>query len=255
MAVIGAGRWGALHAAKLAGLAGVTVAAIADPDRARATRLAARYGAVAVPDLAAAPRLDAVCIATPHAALAPLARDALSRGLHVLVEKPMALDLTAARDLVQQARAADRLLKVGYLERFNPAIADWRPDGVLIARRIGPAVAGGLTLDWLVHDLDLAHWLLGPQLQVVRGLAATGRVSAVLEGAAGRARLTARIGAPRRRLRGRQSERDLMGAGDALGAQIAAFVGAIRGDVDLRLADGADAVRVLERVAELRALT
>lgn len=252
MAVIGAGRWGALHAAKLATLPGVRLAAIVDPDADRARRLAACHGAHAVATLREAPAVTAVTVATPHPLLAPLAHDALALGCHVLAEKPLALDAPTAEALVTRARCAGRLLKVGYLERFNPALQGWCPDGVLVARRIGAAAAGGLTLDWLVHDLDLAHWLLGPDLRVVSGLETADRVSVALEGASGRARLTARIGPPRRRLRGRQSARDLMAGGDALGAQLAAFVAAVRGDPDPRLADGADAVRVLQRVAELR---
>lgn len=254
VAVIGAGRWGALHARKLAALDGVRLVAVVDPDRARAETLAQARGAVAVPCLAHAPPVDAVTIATPLPTLAERAAEALERGCHVLVEKPLALDPQVGRRLVERARAAGRLLKVGYLERFNPALIDWRPDGILVARRIGPAAAGGLTLDWLVHDLDLAQHLLGPDLAVIGGVEAADRVSITLEGPSGRARLTAQIGAPRRHVRGRRGGRDLMAGGDALGAQMAAFVAAVRGAVDPRLADGQDAVWVLERIAALRRL-
>lgn len=258
VAVIGAGRWGALHAAKLHAIPGVHVVVVVDPDPARARRLADRVGARPFSDLRGAldeASVRAASIAVPHDALAPAAQIALEGGLHVLVEKPLALRVSDAQHLVSTAKSAGLLLKVGFLERFNPAIAGWRPTDFLIARRVGPVPTADLTLDWLVHDLDLAHWLFGDDLRVRRADVQPDRVRVELIGRRGTARLTARVGdAVRRRLRDAQGTRDLVGAGDPLGAQMQAFVAAIQGTPDPRLADGADALRVLERVAELRRL-
>lgn len=256
MAVVGAGRWGALHAAKLHALPGVRVCAIVDPHRPRARRLAQALGARALADVSGVREATAATIAVPHAALVDTARRALRSGLHVLVEKPLAQTVEDAQRLVSIAESQGRMLKVGFLERFNPAIAGWRPSTFLIARRVGPQPAADLTLDWLVHDLDLAHWLLGPALQVDAAQVGPDGVRVALSGASGRARLTARAGGTvRRRLRDAAGVRDLIGHGDALAAQMAAFVGAIAGRVDPRLADGRDAVRVLQRVAEIRRLS
>ncbi|MGK0361576.1 MAG: putative dehydrogenase [Bradymonadia bacterium] len=256
VAVVGAGRWGALHAAKLHTLPDVRIAAIVDPDRTRAARLADRVGAVPHADLSTVHAVAAATIAVPHAALAQTAHTALRRGMHVLVEKPLALTVDDAQHLVSTAKSVGCMLKVGFLERFNTAVADWRPDDFLIARRVGPRPAADLTLDWLVHDLDLAHWLLGPHLRVQRAEVGVDGVRVALAGASGRARLTAQVGAPvRRRVRDARGCRNLVGAGDALGAQMRAFITSIEGPLDPRLADGVDAVRALERVAEIRQLT
>ena len=165
VAIVGAGRWGRLHAAKLAAVPGVRIAAIVDLDRDRARSLAALFpGAHALADLARLPAetvAATVAVDLPH--IAEVTGRLLDRGLDVLAEKPLALDAMTAEALAERAAARGRLLAVGYLERFRPLPSHAHR---LVARRSGPPgeAAGPLGLDWLVHDLDHALRLLGPGL-------------------------------------------------------------------------------------------
>lgn len=267
VAVIGAGRWGALHAEKLAATPGVRVAAVVDARAERAAAVVARIpGAVALTHLDGLPvRVAAATVAVDLPALADVARAALRRDLHLLVEKPLALSVAEAEGLVREAERRDRVLAVGFVERFNPALAE-APGAParLVARRVGPGApgAGPLELDWLVHDLDLACWLLGPGLRVESMRRAEEQVALGLLGPGGRrARLVAARGPDHRRVSRRlriDGQRiDLAGGGgDALATQLAAFCGAVAGRPDPRLATGRDALaalRLLEAAAVCRA--
>lgn len=256
VAVIGAGRWGRLHAAKLAATPGARLAAVVDVDLGRAQALAARHpgarACASVAELPPAVRAATVAVDLPRLAGAVAA--ALDARLDVLAEKPLALDVPTAEGLVTRARAAGRRLWVGYLERFLPL-----PTGGqrLVARRSGPPGRADtpLGLDWLVHDVDHALRLLGPLLPVSMTVAPD-TVTLQLAGDGGRvARLTANRGARRVRRRlwldGRRH--DLIG-GDPLGAELAAFVAAVRGAPDGRLATGSEAVEVLRVLDAARAL-
>ncbi|MDA0184358.1 Gfo/Idh/MocA family oxidoreductase [Solirubrobacter phytolaccae] len=103
------------------------VLALADPDPALRDALARRHGIPATfadhRSLLDAAELDAVLVLSPNGTHAPVVRDALDRGLHVLVEKPLCLSPADASDLVARARAADRVVQVGYMKRFDPVVA------------------------------------------------------------------------------------------------------------------------------------
>lgn len=134
-------------------------------------------------DLLAAP-LDAALIATPPATHAELAIEALEAGLHVLVEKPMALSLADAHRMVAAANASGRLLLVGFNRRFHPAYLQLRGqlhrlepgqlrsvssnfvfDAGAWGLHMGNEAAGGDVLDDVVcHQADLLSWLLGRQV-------------------------------------------------------------------------------------------
>lgn len=255
LAVIGAGRWGGLHAAKLAGLPGVEVVAVVDRDRERAARLAAAVGARPLGDVARLgdAGLDGATVAVTLDQLAPVTARLLDMGLHVLAEKPLALDGRAARRLVGLAARRRRLLAVGYLERFlDHGLAGGRR---LVARRVGPArSAAPLWLDWMVHDLDHALRLLGP-LRPAQADFAGDRARVRLVGPGREARIVAarRGERPRRRLWLDGARIDLAAGGDPLAAQLAAFCGALRGAAADRLATGADAAAVLDLLDALRA--
>ncbi|MHC5011681.1 MAG: Gfo/Idh/MocA family protein [Planctomycetota bacterium] len=126
MAVAGAGAWGTNHIRTLVSMRGVRLAWIIDPDPERrdaARRLAPDARTTADPAEAFADdRLDAVVIASPSPTHAPLARAALAASKHVLVEKPLAPDAGTAWDLVRRARRAQRLLAVGHLLLYHPAV-------------------------------------------------------------------------------------------------------------------------------------
>jgi predicted dehydrogenase len=127
LAVFGAGEWGRNHVRTLAEMPGVKLTWVVDPDPARrrdAARLAP--GARVVEEQRAAladSRLDAVVVASPSPTHLAVAGAALDAGKHVLVEKPLAPTTAEAEDLVLRARRVRRLLSVGHLLLYHPAMA------------------------------------------------------------------------------------------------------------------------------------
>ena len=107
---------------------------------------------------------DLVSIAAPTPDHADLTDRALARGLHVLVEKPMAAHVEEAERMLASARRAGVALYVGHVERHNPAVQASLPHlhapRFIEAHRLAPPVARGLdvdvVLDLMIHDLDLA---------------------------------------------------------------------------------------------------
>jgi predicted dehydrogenase len=100
------------------------VAALAEPDPDARTALSRRHGIpAAYADHAALldrTDLDALLVCSPNATHARVVLDALDAGLHVLVEKPLCLDPADAREIVERARGAARVVQVGYMKRFDP---------------------------------------------------------------------------------------------------------------------------------------
>ncbi|MHC5115269.1 MAG: Gfo/Idh/MocA family protein [Planctomycetota bacterium] len=128
IAVIGCGHWGKNLVRTVNALG--ALAAVADPSaeaRERAATLAPhvdQYDALA--PVLADDSIDAVMIASPAEQHYEMASEALAAGKDVFVEKPMTIDVHEARDLVAQASAADRILMVGHLLEYHPAIVKLR---------------------------------------------------------------------------------------------------------------------------------
>ncbi len=125
--VVGAGFLGAQRAAAATVARGTTLIGIVDTDLAQARRVAAQYGVFAVSDLdegLALDGVDAVIIATPHVDHFEAAELALARGKHVLCEKPLAIDVTDAWRLAQQADESRLRLATGFNHRFYPPVRD-----------------------------------------------------------------------------------------------------------------------------------
>ena len=163
-AIVGAGRLGSLHARKYGGIEGVRVACVVDTDSGRAHALAAEMGAIVVTDhRELAGRVDLATIAVPGVAHHPVARDLMVAGIDVLIEKPMAASLAEAHDLAAIAARTGRILQVGHLERFNPAIVHLRSllrtPRFIECHRLAPFTERGtdvdVVLDLMVHDLDV----------------------------------------------------------------------------------------------------
>jgi scyllo-inositol 2-dehydrogenase (NAD+) len=125
--------------------------------------------------------IDAVMIsATPETTHYPMARDALAAGKHVFLEKPMAIDLREADELIALARARNLKFTIGYSQRFNPKQAYVRKcvmDGTLgapvsalvsrhITRNLGKKISGRIRLSpasmEATHDIDFLLWCLEP---------------------------------------------------------------------------------------------
>ncbi len=121
VAVVGGGHWGRNLVRSFAGLG--ALAAIVEPDAARAGALAAEHGSevLTFEQVLDDPAIGAVAIATPAATHAALAGRALRAGKDVFVEKPLALDVGEARTLVRLAAGIGRRLMVGHLLQYHPA--------------------------------------------------------------------------------------------------------------------------------------
>jgi predicted dehydrogenase len=170
LAVIGAGHMGRYHAEKFARLPGVEIAAVVDRDPARAQISDFRE----ILD-----RIEAAVIAVPTDRHHEVARACLERGLHVLVEKPIASTLAQADDLVSLSKKQNVVLQVGHVERYNKAfraLAARMDQPLLIdAERLSGFKQRGaevdVILDLMIHDLDLAFSLAGSE---VAGISACG---------------------------------------------------------------------------------
>lgn len=180
LAILGAGRIGAVHARNAAASQSVDLVSISDPVTAAAARLAEETGA-AVRDVDAIlgdTTIDAVIIATPTDTHADLTERAARAGKAVFCEKPIDLNVERVRGCLQVIEATGVPLFVGFNRRFDPSFSTLRHR--LSAGEIGEleiltitsrdpsppplsyiAHSGGLFRDMMIHDFDMACWLLG----------------------------------------------------------------------------------------------
>jgi predicted dehydrogenase len=180
--VIGLGAFGGHHARHYAGHPGAALAVVADIDAGRADAVAELYGAAACSDWRdLIGRVDAVSVAVPATLHASVARDFLDAGVHVLIEKPIAVASADARDLVARAERAGVVLQVGHIERFSPVFGALQrrvanPRRISCMRRAkwnGRAADVDVVLDLMIHDIDLILALAGSP---VASVAASGTV-------------------------------------------------------------------------------
>ncbi|MBW2356448.1 MAG: Gfo/Idh/MocA family oxidoreductase [Deltaproteobacteria bacterium] len=180
VAVVGVGYLGRFHAAKYAGLEGVELVGVADSDLGRAEQVAAEVGCRAYGDYRRLlGQVDAVSIVVPTPAHFEVGREFLSHGADVLIEKPITVTLAEADALIDLAEARGRLIQVGHLERFNPALAAARDQigdpRFIEARRLNSYTPRGtdvpVVLDLMIHDIEIIlHLVPAP----VRDIRATG---------------------------------------------------------------------------------
>jgi len=180
MAVVGVGHLGRHHARILAGLPDVALVAAADVIADRAAAAVAGTAAEVVTDFRALfGRVDAVTVAVPTAAHLDVAGAFLERGVHVLVEKPMASSLEDADALLRLAEASGALLAVGHVERFNPAVQAAMPvlqtPRFIEVHRLSGFPERSLDIDVIfdvmIHDLDI---ILAMDQSAVLGVEAIG---------------------------------------------------------------------------------
>jgi predicted dehydrogenase len=173
VAVIGAGAFGRNHLRVLRGLDGVELAGVADRDPARAEAAAAEFGCPALRDPTG---IDAAIVAIPTTAHAEVTIPLLEAGVDVLVEKPIASDLASARQISDAATRNNRILQVGHLERFNPAVeALTRAVTVPLffeVHRLNVFSPRSLdvdvVLDLMIHDLDIVLSMTGTMPDEIR---------------------------------------------------------------------------------------
>lgn len=186
IAVAGAGAFGRNHLRVYAALqqAGepIQLAAIIDTD---AKTLAAAVEQYAVPGfpsvaacLASGIRLDAASVCVPTRYHAEVASELLHAGVDLLIEKPIATTLAEADTLIALAESLGRIVQIGHLERFNPAVTAVRRllnrPMFFEAHRLSIFTARSLdvdvVLDLMIHDLDIVLSLVGSPVREVRAV-------------------------------------------------------------------------------------
>ena len=211
VAVIGVGRFGALHA-RVWREAGADLVGFVDQDPSRLNEVSQRFGVHATNStlggLLQQTHVDVVVVTSDEASHAELAQHAICNGAHVFVEKPLALSAGDAWAVYKLARQFGREVVVGQISRFVPALKRMRDQ--IVAGRIGTLAAVRLRRDfsrsWFlafgdrvhpvwescIHDIDLAVFLDGGRVERVSamqslaaGQAAPSVVSAHLQMASG----------------------------------------------------------------------
>jgi myo-inositol 2-dehydrogenase/D-chiro-inositol 1-dehydrogenase len=188
--LLGAGRIGRIHGGNIAAHARATLAAVADADVAAAHALAeAANAAVKTVDaIIDAADIDVVFICTPTDTHADLIERTVRAGKAVFCEKPIDLDAARVRSCLDVVRKSGSKLMVGFNRRFDPSFAAIRRRiaageiGVIelvtiLSRDPAPpppnyiARSGGLFRDMMIHDLDMARFLLGEEPVEVHAVA------------------------------------------------------------------------------------
>jgi predicted dehydrogenase len=178
--VVGVGVMGSNHARVFADLPGVTLVGIADPEPKQRDFVTGALGCGGFADIESLldVGVDAVTIAAPTHLHRDLALACISRGVHVLVEKPIASSVEEGRTLIAAAARAGVTLMVGHVERFNPAVQTIKDairdeDILSIAiTRVGPFPPRmsnvGVVIDLAVHDIDLIRWFTDSEIVEVQ---------------------------------------------------------------------------------------
>jgi predicted dehydrogenase len=177
--VVGVGALGQHHARVYASMPEVSLVGVVDAMPGRAEEVAGPLETKVFPaysDLFA--KIDAVSIATPTTLHADIGEQFLKEGIHVLVEKPISHTLEEADRLIQAAKANNRVLQVGHLERFNPAVVQLREivrkPRFFEAHRMGLFSPRSLDidviLDLMIHDLDIICLLVPSRVASVNAV-------------------------------------------------------------------------------------
>ena len=182
LAVAGLGRMGSVHARNIArSCPSAELVAVFDTRLDVARPLGEELGARVAESyeaLLADPGVDAVVIATPTAAHAAMALEAVRAGKHVFSEKPISLERASTMEVVEAFSEARQFLQVGFHRRFDPALV--AAAGRVSAGELGEvrlyrasqrdkaspapqfiAGSGGIFIDMGIHDFDTARWLVG----------------------------------------------------------------------------------------------
>jgi predicted dehydrogenase len=177
VAVVGAGVFGRHHLRVLSQSLNATLVGVVDADPERAAMVAAEHNCLTFATLGELQgNVDAAVVAVPTSLHAEVGCELLESGIDVLVEKPIAADLASARRLVDTAAEHQRILQIGHLERFNPAVAALKkitnvPLFFEIHRLslFSPrSLDVDVVLDLMIHDLDIVLDLAGGMPEEIR---------------------------------------------------------------------------------------
>jgi predicted dehydrogenase len=177
--VVGVGDFGRNHVRVWRELEGAQLVGVVDADSERARAVAAEFATQALPNIESLDgEVDAVSLAVPTVEHARIGCRLLELGADVLVEKPIAASLAEADELIETARRAGRVLQVGHLERFNPAIT--AVEKIVVrplffeVHRLGVFTPRSLDVDVvydvMIHDLDIVLALVNAPVRDVRAV-------------------------------------------------------------------------------------
>jgi predicted dehydrogenase len=177
VAVIGAGAFGRHHLRVLSQSLNATLVGVVDSDPERAAQAAAEHNCLTFATLSELKgNVDAAVVAVPTSLHADVGCELLESGIDVLVEKPIAADLASARRLVDTAARYERILQVGHLERFNPAVAALKKITTIplffeihrLSLFSPRSLDVDVVLDLMIHDLDIVLDLAGALPEEIR---------------------------------------------------------------------------------------
>lgn len=177
--VVGTGYLGRLHARVLTEIPDAQMIGFVEPNDAIAAELSESLGVRRYPSVAALAReIDCAVVATPTTTHFEVARELLEAGVDIMVEKPITATAEEARTLIDIASAKGRIIQVGHVERYNPAIAAVselvRGTRYFEAERLGVFVPRSLDvdvlLDLMIHDLNLVLSLFRQKVVEIRAV-------------------------------------------------------------------------------------
>ncbi|MBX3437038.1 MAG: Gfo/Idh/MocA family oxidoreductase, partial [Planctomycetaceae bacterium] len=162
--VVGVGALGRHHARIAAGLEGVELVAVADPNSMQGAAVADDLGVRWVSDFRTViESVDAASIVVPTTLHRRITAEFIDRGIAVLVEKPLARNVQEGRAMIAAAESTGAILQVGHIERFNPAFretaARTAAPKYIRAERLSPYAFRSMDIsavhDLMIHDIDL----------------------------------------------------------------------------------------------------
>lgn len=181
MGVVGVGHLGRFHAEKYASMEGVELVGVADIAHDRAKAVAERFKTRAYTDYRGLMgAVDAASVVVPTDCHFSISRDFLNAGVDLLIEKPFTKTLEEADELIRLADSKDRIVQVGHLERFNPAILAVRkiidhPLFIESDRLSGFSERGtevSVVLDLMIHDIDIILSLVKSEVKQIHAVGA-----------------------------------------------------------------------------------
>jgi predicted dehydrogenase len=180
VAVVGAGEFGRNHVRVWRDTQGAELVAIVDTNADRARKISAEFGVLILPSIEAlaAEKVEAVSLAVPTKEHARIGCQLLDSGHDVLVEKPIASSLEEADRLMASAKRAGRILQVGHVERFNPAVVAVQKivskPMFFEVHRMGIFTPRSLDIDVvydvMIHDLDILLSLVNSPVEDLKSV-------------------------------------------------------------------------------------
>lgn len=177
--VVGVGHLGEYHVQKYRAMEGVGLVGVVDTDPDRAAEIAQRYDTRVYGSLEKIlGEVDAVSLAVPTENHFFVAEKILSRGVHLLIEKPITYNESDAKNLIKMARKKKLVLQVGHVERFNPAVMKMESlltkPIVIESHRMNLFTVRGtdvdVVLDLMIHDLDIILHMVQSEVREVHGV-------------------------------------------------------------------------------------